>query len=56
MAQTGVRDLVDSHIEPIGQTIFIPVFFVSIGLEVVFLDIKKSLFFIVIMTRFVNIN
>lgn len=50
VAQTGVRDLVDSHIEPIGQTIFIPVFFVSIGLEVVFLDIKKSLFFIVIMT------
>lgn len=50
ISQTDALSEVDRHIEPVGYAVFIPVFFVSIGLNMDFSGIGKQLGFIVILT------
>ncbi len=50
IAQTPVAHEVDHSIEPIGYAIFIPVFFVSIGLNMSLVGIQKDLLLIVVLT------
>ncbi len=50
VAQTHVKQVIDDHIEPISNAFFVPVFFVSIGLNVTFTHFVTSLPFIVLMT------
>lgn len=50
VGQTPARQVVDQHIEPIGNAVFIPVFFVNIGLELSFKNLLSSLPFILVMT------
>ena len=40
----------EHKIEPIAYAIFVPVFFVSIGMEITFQGIGSQLWFIIIMT------
>lgn len=49
VGQTPTRSIVDQYIEPIGNAIFIPVFFVNIGLELSFTNLWRSLPFIILM-------
>ncbi|KRN02016.1 Kef-type K+ transport system, membrane component [Levilactobacillus senmaizukei DSM 21775 = NBRC 103853] len=50
ISQTTARETVDHHIEPIGYALFIPVFFVSIGLNMSFKGLGHQVWFIVILT------
>lgn len=50
VGQTPTKKIVDTNIEPISNTLFVPVFFVSIGLSVSFNNFLTSLPFITIMT------
>ncbi|MCI1553355.1 MAG: cation:proton antiporter [Levilactobacillus sp.] len=50
ISQTTARSTVDRHIEPVGYALFIPVFFVSIGLNMDFNGLGKQLGFIVVLT------
>lgn len=50
ISQTSARSAVDRHIEPVGYALFIPVFFVSIGLNMDFNGLGKQLGFIVVLT------
>ncbi|MFT8669515.1 MAG: cation:proton antiporter [Liquorilactobacillus hordei] len=50
VGQTPTKKIVNTNIEPISNAIFVPVFFVSIGLSVSFNNFLVSLPFIVIMT------
>ena len=50
ISQTSARSTVDRHIEPVGYAVFIPVFFVSIGLNMDFTGVGKQLSFIVVLT------
>lgn len=50
VAQTHVKQVIDDHIEPISNAFFVPVFFVSIGLNVTFAHFISSLPFIILMT------
>lgn len=50
IAQTPYKKEVDSNIEPIGYAVFIPVFFVSIGLNMTFKGFFDDLIFIVSLT------
>lgn len=50
VGQTPTKKIVDANIEPIGNTLFIPVFFVSIGLNISFNNFLNSLPFIFTMT------
>lgn len=50
IAQTPYKQEVDSNIEPIGYAVFIPMFFVSIGLNMTFDGFIKDLFFIIALT------
>ncbi|MFC6273958.1 cation:proton antiporter [Levilactobacillus tangyuanensis] len=50
ISQTSARETVDHHIEPIGYALFIPVFFVSIGLNMSFKGLGHQVWFIVILT------
>ncbi|WP_281165642.1 cation:proton antiporter [Liquorilactobacillus sicerae] len=50
VGQTPARKVVDQYIEPVGNAMFIPVFFVNIGLELSFNNFLSSLPFILIMT------
>jgi len=50
ISQTKVLEEVDHSIEPIGYAIFIPVFFVSIGLNMTLNGIQHDLWFIIILT------
>ena len=52
VGQTKSKDIVDTYIEPISNAVFVPVFFVSIGLSISFDNFLSSLPFIVIMTVF----
>lgn len=47
IAQTPYKQEVDSNIEPIGYAVFIPMFFVSIGLNMTFKGFFDDLIFIV---------
>lgn len=50
ISQTTARSTVDRHIEPVGYALFIPVFFVSIGLNMDFNGLGKQLGFIIVLT------
>lgn len=50
ISQTSARSTVDRHIEPVGYAVFIPVFFVSIGLNMDFTGLSKQLSFIAVLT------
>lgn len=50
VGQTNTREIVDEYIESIGDAIFIPVFFVNIGLSISFDNFLKSSLFVVVMT------
>ncbi|WP_427814986.1 cation:proton antiporter (plasmid) [Enterococcus sp. 22-H-5-01] len=50
IGQTKVSKEVQYNVEAIGYAVFIPVFFVSIGLEVTFTGLGKQLFMIIILT------
>lgn len=50
IAQTHVAHEVDQSIEPIGYAIFIPVFFVSIGLNMSLAGIEHDLLLIIVLT------
>ena len=50
VAQTPCKKEIDSNIEPIGYAVFIPMFFVSIGLNMTFDGFFKDLIFIIPLT------
>lgn len=50
IAQTPYKKEVDSNIEPIGYAVFIPMFFVSIGLNMTFKGFIDDLLFIIPLT------
>ncbi|OJG72287.1 monovalent cation:proton antiporter-2 (CPA2) family transporter [Enterococcus quebecensis] len=50
IAQTDYRKKVDEKLEPIGYAVFIPMFFVSIGLNMTFSGMAKHIVFISILT------
>lgn len=50
VAHTPYRKVVAEHMEPIGYAAFIPLFFVSIGLNMTFAHIGQSIGFIAVMT------
>lgn len=50
VAQTDFKKVAQASIEPIGYAIFIPIFFVSVGLDVTFSGLRDSLPFVIVMT------
>jgi len=50
VGQTDYRQVIDAHIQPIGNAVFIPVFFVSIGLNMSFKGFLNDFWFIVVIT------
>ncbi|MFD1419318.1 cation:proton antiporter [Companilactobacillus keshanensis] len=50
VAQTDYQKEIDTNIEPVGYTLFIPIFFVSVGLNMTFAGVWQSLPFIITMT------
>ncbi|WP_046225365.1 cation:proton antiporter [Paenibacillus dauci] len=50
VSQTSFREKVEHKIEPIAYSVFVPVFFVSIGLHVSFEGLGQQIGFIVILT------
>jgi len=49
IANTPYKTLLADHVEPLGNSIFIPVFFVSVGLNMTFNHFMKNLFLIVVL-------
>ncbi|KEK19110.1 sodium:proton antiporter [Bacillus manliponensis] len=50
ISQTEYKHSVEHKIEPIAYAIFVPIFFVSIGMEITFNGIGDQIWFIVILT------
>jgi len=50
VGQTDYHQVIDEHIQPIGNAVFIPVFFVSIGLNMSFNGFLNDFWFIVVIT------
>lgn len=50
ISQTSFKHTVETKIEPIAYTLFVPVFFVSIGLDISFAGLGEQIWFIVILT------
>lgn len=50
IGQTPLRHTVETKIEPIAYSLFVPVFFISIGLNVTFAGIGEQLLFIVLLS------
>lgn len=50
ISQTPYKEEINRHIEPIGYTVFIPVFFVSIGLSMNLASLNQHILFITILT------
>ncbi|WP_155287830.1 cation:proton antiporter [Lacticaseibacillus zhaodongensis] len=50
VAQTDFKKVAQASIEPIGYALFIPIFFVSVGLDVTFSGLRDSLPFVIVMT------
>ena len=50
VGQTDYHEIIDEHIQPIGNAVFIPVFFVSIGLNMSFKGFLSDFWFIVVIT------
>lgn len=49
ISETKYKDRLATKIEPIGYAVFIPVFFVSIGLDISFKGMDKDILFIVLL-------
>lgn len=49
ISETKYKDRLATKIEPIGYAVFIPVFFVSIGLDISFAGMSKDILFIVLL-------
>jgi monovalent cation:proton antiporter-2 (CPA2) family protein len=56
VSQTSYKHEVESKIEPIAYTLFVPVFFVSIGLHITFDGVSEQLLFIVLVTLVASIT
>lgn len=52
IAQTSFKHVVTSKVEPIAYSLFVPVFFVSIGLSVSFKGLGSHIGFVVVLTLF----
>lgn len=50
VAHTPYRDTIEVHMEPIGYAVFVPLFFVSIGLNMSFAHLGNSIVFVLILT------
>jgi monovalent cation:proton antiporter-2 (CPA2) family protein len=50
IAQTDYRHIVEEKVEPIAYSIFVPIFFVSIGLNVTFDGLADQWWFVVVIT------
>lgn len=50
VAHTPYRETIENHMEPIGYAVFVPMFFVSIGLNMSFAHIGDSILFVGILT------
>lgn len=50
VSQTTYKEEVEHKIEPIAYAIFVPIFFVSIGMAVSFEDIQHNIWFILVLT------
>ncbi|MBJ6363718.1 cation:proton antiporter [Paenibacillus sp. GCM10012307] len=50
VGQTAYKHTVESKIEPIAYAVFVPVFFVSIGLNVTFVGIGSQIGFVILIT------
>lgn len=50
ISQTSFKHVVETKVEPIAYSIFVPVFFVSIGLNVSFAGIGSQIGFVLILT------
>lgn len=50
VAHTPYRETIENHMEPIGYAVFVPMFFVSIGLNMSFANIGNSLLFVGVLT------
>ncbi|SFS45961.1 cation:proton antiporter [Paenibacillus sp. BC26] len=50
ISQTKFKKEVETRLEPIAYTIFVPVFFVSIGLAVTFAGLSKQILFIIALS------
>ena len=50
VAHTPYRETIENHMEPIGYAVFVPMFFVSIGLNMSFANIGHSLVFVGVVT------
>ncbi|RXZ78926.1 cation:proton antiporter [Paenibacillaceae bacterium] len=50
ISQTSFQHVVESKVEPIAYTMFVPVFFVSIGLNISFSGLGDQLLFILLLT------
>lgn len=50
VAHTPYREVVEAHTEPIGYAVFIPFFFVSIGLSMSFTYLTQAIALVVVMT------
>lgn len=52
IAQTPYKHVVESKVEPIAYSLFVPVFFVSIGLSVSFKGLGSHILFVVVLSLF----
>ncbi|WP_339251732.1 cation:proton antiporter [Paenibacillus sp. FSL P2-0136] len=52
IAQTSFKHVVTSKVEPIAYSLFVPVFFVSIGLSVSFEGLGSHILFVVVLSLF----
>lgn len=50
VAHTREREVIDKSVEPIGYAIFIPLFFVSVGLNMTLSHLSQSVVFVLVMT------
>ncbi|ASA24452.1 cation:proton antiporter [Paenibacillus donghaensis] len=50
VAQTPFKHVVESKLEPVAYSLFVPVFFVSIGLSVSFEGVGQQLGFVIVLT------
>jgi len=50
ISQTSFKEQIETKVEPIAYTLFVPVFFVSIGLNISFAGLGSQLLFIILLT------
>lgn len=50
ISQTKFKHDVEAKVEPIAYTLFVPVFFVSIGLNITFTGVGSQIFFIILLS------